>query len=174
MKKITLILATLFIYNLAVSQTLCYKHVYNVNKKTGVKSESSHNSLYYYTFNANKSYCYLSDENGMKMKPSQMPFSTSRTKGANEYNYVRKENGMYIFKATEQTFGFNPMAANGQQLLFTQYRYLYFSSDYKRLNTWDDKPFGPFFYDFGAEYSTVMVYEQTTPPGQLSTPTQMW
>ncbi len=167
-------LITLIGCNLTIGQTFCYKHLYNVDKKTGVKMESRQKDLCYFTFNSNKSFCYLSDENGIKKNPSQMPFSTSRTKGANEYKYIGKENNMYIFKATVETLGFNPMAVNGQQLLFTQYQYLYFSTDYKRLNTWDDKPFGPFFYDFGGEYSTVFVYEQTTPPGQLSSPTQMW
>lgn len=190
MKRIILSLIILFACNsIAEAQTYCYRSAYRVNKDTGVKEEQYH-SLSYYTFNSNKSFCYLSDENGMAANSSNNRFgmNLTRTKGWGEYRYVKTENDVHIYKGTVESYAM--VYGSGYELYETQDTYLYFSSDYSKLNKWtnDAKNHGNSGYGAGAAIGRAMVenatgtkpsqfvyvYERVSAPGQASAPTQMY
>lgn len=192
MKKIFLSLIVLFSgCNMVEAQTYCYKYAYRVNKDTGVKSEL-HHSLSFYTFNSNKSFCYISDENGMKKsKITGMGASysnISRTDGWGEYKYLRTENGVHIYKASIKSYAM--VYGRGYELYETQNEYLYFSSDYSKMNLWSEDPqsHGNSGYGSGVAIGRsivenvtgeknsqfVHVYERVSSPGQASAPTHMY
>lgn len=97
----------------ASAQTYCYKFLYNVSddgvKKQGVVKAGT---IFYFTFNSNKSMCYLTTKDGVY----------TGGYGQNSYRYIGKRNGMYIFK--EQNTN---MFAQGQNVLL-------FSEDFDRMN----------------------------------------
>ncbi|MDE6778128.1 MAG: hypothetical protein K2J51_01450, partial [Alistipes sp.] len=137
MKKLFLSLIILLsVSGMSEAQTYCYKYAYRVNKDTGVKKELHHN-LSFYTFNSNKSFCYLSDENGMKGSINNgIGMNITRTDGWGEYRYIKTENGVHIYKGTVKRYSIS--YGGGYELYETEDEYLYFSSDYDKLNRWTD------------------------------------
>ncbi len=112
----------------------------------------------------------------------------TRTEGWGEYRYVKTENGVHIYKGTVKSY---VMAyGGGYELYKIQDEYLYFSSDYSKLNCWtDDATYhGNSGYGAGAAIGQslsedamgaklsqlVHVYERVSAPGQASAPAQMY
>ncbi|MBR2249646.1 MAG: hypothetical protein IJ844_03940 [Prevotella sp.] len=115
MKKFLFSLALMLAVGMMTTnaQTYCYKFMHNVTSD-GVKKKGVLNpgTLFYFTFNNNKSMCFLTDKNGIY----------NGGYGQNSYRYIGKRNGMFIFK--EQNTN---MFAQGQDIL-------YFSDDFERMN----------------------------------------
>lgn len=187
MKKLVLFLIVMFACNgIAEAQTYCYRYAYRVNKDTGVKSEL-HHSISFYTFNSNKNFCYVSNENGMKESKATLD-NVSRTDGWGEYKYIRTENGIHIYKASIKSYAM--VYGRGYELYETKNEYLYFSSDYSKMNRWSEDPqsHGNSAYGSGAAIGRsiaenvmgeknsqfVHVYERVSSPGQASAPTRMY
>ncbi len=142
-------------------QTYCYKYLYHVDKKTGVKDKKYiDGSVDYYTFSNNKNYCCKSDKDGIKCKyhnPTYRPGIWES--GHYEYTKVRANNSTITYKETIVThMGYDIYTR--KERTEEHYRYLIFSDDYKRANI-----------DYG---NSVAVYEKTTMPGQEAPPSQMW
>lgn len=112
----------------------------------------------------------------------------ARIDGYGEYRYIGTNNGRLVYKATIRTYA---MAyGRGYELAETENEYLYFSSDYKKMNKWSEDPqsHGNGGYGAGAAIGRsiaenvtgtknsqfVHVYERVSAPGQASAPTQMY
>lgn len=155
MKKLLLTLSALLLISCAGSfaQTYTYKYLFTVNSETGVKSKSYGDSYrVYVTFTKNKSFCYESDQNGVKKSDL-----ISRGEGYNEFHYVSGANGILSYKSTETyyTIYFGKKIPVGQPII----TYMNFSTDYERLN-WIVGRF-------------VNVYERVDNK-QPDTPTTLW
>lgn len=94
------------------AQTYCYKYLYNVTNDDVRKKGIASGSIFYFTFNNNKSMCYMTDKNGVY----------SLSYGIGTYKYIGKRNGMFIFK--EQS----------TNMFHQEQNMLYFSEDFMRLN----------------------------------------
>ncbi|MDE5608306.1 MAG: hypothetical protein K2I64_05180 [Muribaculaceae bacterium] len=102
-------LTALFAYAANVSaQTRAYLYQFSV--KDGVKVKGGYEGkIWYFTFSPDRSKVYLTDENGVS------------SSGAPEGIYQGTENGIHVYKGNTPFLGVS---------------YLYFSSDFSRLN-WD-------------------------------------
>lgn len=129
MKKVALLLS-ICIFGCAniYAQTYTYRYLYTVAKQTEEKSKTfGVNYKKYVTFTNNKSFCYFSDQNGIKS--SDM---ISRGEGYNEYHYQSGTNGICSYKSTETfyTIYFGKKVPIGEPSVC----YMNFSTDYERLN----------------------------------------
>lgn len=181
MKKIFLSLIVLFAgCNMVDAQTYYYKIISKVNPETGVKSSCSDNM--YITFTSNKNVCYKSDQSGNKTSggyDKRKEFGTSGLNylgnyvGASEYgcfrecdgvfHYSRSINSMYEYKC--YYYDYHLIWGGGRVKDEEGYLYIYFSTDYQRLN---------FRSQESNDKGEIYVGERSTRPGQASAPTHMY
>lgn len=156
MKKVFILFWSVFCCVALIGQTYFYEFECFVDSDTGVKSGSSNPaSLHrYITFTNNKSVCYFSDEKGLatgKESSSGIGYLPPMWQGGVKYKYTGTKNGRYVYESIEtySMYGYGNMYTGEQSGYFKIYdtkKYLYFSSDYSRVNAWTD----PYHYMYSA------------------------
>ena len=115
MKKIILLFFMFLQIQILSAQTYAYRLEYYV-LSDGMKSSNAGGfavgSIFYFTFNSNKSMCYMTDKNG----------NYNLGNGIGKYQYVGCRNNMYIFEECSTNI-FKPKQDK-----------LYFSTDFNRMN----------------------------------------
>lgn len=159
MKKLLILLSILMLCSVGASaQTYTYKYLFSVEKDTGVKKKHfKEGHKRYITFTNGKSFCYNSDQNGVKK--AQTSFGFLPIEGANEYHYDSNNNGIRLYKCITRSY---TISAYGNKQIVTETVYYYnFSSDYERLN--EQSP----------DWDLVHVFERIDNK-QPETPTTLW
>lgn len=100
----------------STAQTVCYKYLYNITSDGVKKTGAVMTSHFYFTFNRDKSAVFQTDKNGYY----------TQSRGNGEYRYIGSENGMLIYRSQNDKYDWN----------FLPVEYIYFSTDFKRMN-WD-------------------------------------
>ncbi len=131
MKNLIFIINFIFFWSVLNAQTYVYKHVYNVDKETEVKSKGSQDYKYI-TFIKDKTTCYFSDKNGIVIDSEYNVVDVVGGRPILEgvkvvFNYQEKKDKYFVYKGTisKKFFG---------ETLYAQYRYLYVSFDFSRIN----------------------------------------
>ena len=113
MKKIFLLFCMLLNMQIISAQTYAYILEYYV-LSDGMKSTNAGGApvgtVFYFTFNSNKSMCYMTDKNG----------NYNNGYGIGKYKYIGCRNNMYIFEECGTMDMFKDL--------------LYFSKDFNRMN----------------------------------------
>lgn len=144
MKKIILLFFMLVQIQILSAQTYAYRLEYYV-LSDGMKSSNAGGaavgSVFYFTFNGNKSMCYMTDKNG----------NYNLGNGIGKYQYVGCSNNMYIFEECSTNM-FKPKQDK-----------LYFSTDFNRMN-WHS--YYDNFMNDGNDKTRVLTY--TSNPNRQS------
>ncbi len=200
MKKISLIILFFWLILPCHAQTYCYKSLFKVDSKTDVREKTS-GGIEYVTFTSGKARCYFSDEDGTTKHESEgyqtmygmvMP-NSDKYSGYNTYEYEKKENDMYIYKCTTTYYtyvvpNYYMGESGGYYPMRQTISYLYFSTDYSRMNKWDDPQtyfiksnnrniqaaqsgysMGSSIVSSGSSSSYVYVFERTSAPKKNDT-----
>lgn len=147
MKKMLLFILVSSFFSLSgFSQTYCYKFLYYVNDE-GMKSGKGLYDCFYFTFNKNKDKCYRTDKDG---------YYDNRSGEFGKYHYIGHKGQILVYKQNATTLN--------------DYGYLYFSSDYEKLN-WDD-PFDDFMP--GYDKTNVRVFRRVDNPDLEGAPGKIW
>ena len=144
MKKIILLFFMFLQIQILSAQTYAYRLEYYV-LSDGMKSSNAGacavGRIFYFTFNGNKSMCYMTDKNG----------NYNLGNGIGKYQYLGCRNNMYIFEECSTNM-FKPKQDK-----------LYFSKDFNRMN-WHS--YYDNFMDDGNDKTRVLTY--TSNPNRQS------
>lgn len=166
MKKLFIITLMCVSCSFLIGQTYFYQFEFFVNSETGVKGCPTNPTKLnkYITFTNNKQICYISDENGIateKESSSGIGYGAARWVGGVKYNYIGEKNGRYIYEAIEtmSSYGGSGNVYTGERggyfKVYDRKKYLCFSSDYSRLNSWSD----PYYYLYPTPNNTIIKME---------------
>ena len=142
MKKLLMISVLLLVEAFSVNaQKCCYKYLYTVDNKTGVRSKERDPVRYVYcTFNNNKTVVQL-----------EVPEEDKMRNWDDIFKYKGQENGIYVYHKGEGSNSF-----------------LYFNSDYSRLNKFIDMS------KYSWATNETVVYEKTDRPDEEKAPVQFY
>lgn len=157
MKRIFILLFFVSCISVVFGQTYYYRYLYHVDKDTGVKTKKESwvkSGGVYMTFTNNSSYCYMSDKDGFRVKY-----------GGDSYRYIGNDNGRLTYYHSLRDTG---------NIFMQNYPlcYYYFSTDFSRLNTWNDCS----DMKLGIPPSNdIVVYERAAAPApKKNTPDRLW
>jgi len=162
------------------SQVYSYICDYNVNTGTGERKRWHTTLQFFCRFNADKTICYETDEQG-KLKSEIYPGDEKKGKvgygsynhqGCYEYKYIGTENGVRIYQEyctyyqqSDYEKDNRGLYIKNAQRLYSNPKsyttYIYFSTDYSKMN----KP--------GGEKNCVFSYDRIY-PDKAGKPTQIW
>lgn len=149
MKKVFFIALMSLAFIQIGAQTYCYKVLHNVTTE-GVKVKGMvQGALFYFTFNGNKSMCYMTDKDGIY---SGGPW------GDNSYKYIGTQDDIHIYQDASTN------------MLSTKGNWLFFSKDFKILNwrcTIDD-------YGYTLPKGSLRVMRYIENPNKVEAPSVLY
>lgn len=145
MKKILFVMLCAILVHYAFAQTYTYRLTKVVNSDTGELLEkiNGDKELIYITFTNSKRTCYETDAYGNRInrdneQPNQNNLLNMCTEGSNYYHKYSNANGIITFKCTYKMYSYkrtHEFVPQYQKVLSGEHDdYLYFSTDYKKLN----------------------------------------
>lgn len=142
MNRLLLVILCMFCALSTYAQTFTYKLVKVVHSDTGDLIQDpkiKYDEVIYITFSSNKKTCYKSDAYGNRIITDVEDRTLSyASEGTNMYNQFSNKNGIVTFKCTYKEYRFVGFPLQHKELSSECDKFLYFSTDYKKLNINND------------------------------------
>lgn len=145
MKRFLLLVLCTLCVHISFSQTYAYRLTKVVDSDTGeVLANRGEKDLIYITFTSDRQTCYETDAYGNRInednkQPNPASITNISTEGSNYYRKISSNNGIITFKCTYKVYSYkrsNPVVLTyTKELSGESDDFLYFSTDYKKLNT---------------------------------------
>lgn len=142
MKKYLIIFLCIVSTHYASAQTYAYHLAKVVNSDTGelLESQSEDKTLIYITFTSNHHSCYESNLYGERINKdydNSIDITRTSSEGRNYYVWDSNTNGIIAYKCTYKVYSYERSSAMPTYRMVSSGEadeYLFFSSDYKKLN----------------------------------------